>query len=405
MILFKNIIRRNLSSNPLILGIETSCDDTGVAILKGKQLVSECLSTQMKVHLHLGGILPPLAQDFHRQNIDKTVKTCIERAGIDPKELDAIAFTNRPGLPLSLIVGTRYARYMSRKYNKPLIPIHHMHAHALTPRMERDDVKFPFLCLLISGGHSLLSYVKDINDFILLGQSLDDAPGECLDKIARMMKLINLKQFQNVSGGQAIEEAARMCKEPTDKYYFPLMLKFYRDCQFSFAGFKNVTNKHLRRERKKLNLPVDQVIPDYPDFCANLQGAVARHLCYRTQRAIEFCEDQHMFDNVEQRTLVVSGGVACNDFIFEALKQMCETKNFTAVRPSRKLCMDNGIMIAWNGVEKFNRNLDICPPEKIYDLDFYAKCPIGESYIDKVKEKNLSCKWIKTPILKPFRRQ
>jgi N6-L-threonylcarbamoyladenine synthase len=357
----------------------------------------------MNLHLNFGGIIPPVAQDAHRRSIDFVVKTCFERAQIKPEQLDAIAFTNRPGMPLSLIIGLRYARFLSRKYNKPLIPIHHMHAHALMPRME-NDVKFPFLCLLISGGHCLLSFVRDIDDFLLLGESMDDAPGECLDKIARMMKLINLKQFQNKSGGQAIEEAARMCKEPTDKYYFPLMLKYYRDCQFSFAGLKNTTNTHLRREQRNLNLDVDTVLPDYPDFCANVQGAIARHLSHRTQRAIEFCEGQKWFDNVEQRTLVISGGVACNDFIFESLRQMCEQVNFKTIRPSRKLCMDNGIMIAWNGVEKIKRNVDICPVDKIYELDFYAKCSLGESYIEKVKEKSIACKWIKTPISKPFAR-
>jgi N6-L-threonylcarbamoyladenine synthase len=369
--------------------------------LRGNQLIGECLANQMRSHLRFGGIIPPLAQDYHRSNIDDVVKTCFERAQVKPEQLDAIAFTNRPGLPLSLIIGTRYARYLSRTYNKPLIPIHHMHAHALTPRMEMD-VKFPFLCLLISGGHSLLSYVKDIDDFTILGETIDDSPGECMDKIARMLKLINLKQFQNMSGGQAIEEAARMCKEPTAKYYFPLMLKYYRDCQFSFAGLKNTTMRHLRREKRAHSLDTDSVLPDFPDFCANLQGAIARHICHRTQRAIEYCEDEGLFSDAAERTLVISGGVACNDFIFESLRQMCEHLNFKTIRPSRRLCQDNGIMIAWNGVERFVRNLDICPVDKIYELDFYAKCPLGESHIDKVKEKNIACNWIKTSILKPY---
>lgn len=277
-----------------------------------------------------------------------------------------------------------------------------MHAHALTPRMENHDITFPFLCLLISGGHSLLSYVKDIDNFLLLGDSLDDSPGECMDKISRRLKLINMREFVNKSGGQAIEDAAKMCVEPTNKYTFPLMLKYYRDCQFSFAGLKNTALRSIKNEEKRLKLDVDQIIPDYPDFCANFQGGITRHLCHRTQRAIEFCEGQHLFDNVDQRRLIISGGVACNDFIYSALDEMCSHLKFQALRPSRKLCMDNGIMIAWNGVEKFNRNLDIYPPDKIYDLDFHSKCTLGESLIDKVKEQNIACNWIKTNIMRPF---
>ncbi|KAL7043859.1 hypothetical protein ACKWTF_001688 [Chironomus riparius] len=398
-------LKRNFSArSPLILGIESSCDDTGAAVLKGRTLISECLASQMKSHLSFGGIIPTVAQDFHRSNIDYVVTKCLENAKIEPTELDGIGFTNRPGLALSLLVGIRYARHMSRKYNKPLIPIHHMHAHSLTPRMENEDIKFPFMCLLISGGHCLLSYVKDIDSFLLLGESIDDAPGECLDKIARRLKLTNLRQFSNKNGGQSIEEAARMCTEPTDKYHFPLMLKYYRDCQFSFAGLKNTALRSIKNEERKLNLDVDAVLPDYLDFCANVLGALTRHLCHRTQRAIEFCEGQHWFDNVEERRLIISGGVACNDFIYTALSQMCENLNFKAIRPSKKLCMDNGIMIGWNAVEKFKRNLDIYPPSKIDDLDFYAKSPLGDSCIDNVKEKNMSCNWIKIPILKPFAR-
>lgn len=301
------------------------------------------------------------------------------------------------------MVGKRYARYLSRKYNKPLIPIHHMHAHALTVRME-NQIEFPFLCLLISGGHSLLTFVRDVNDFLLLGDSIDDSPGEAFDKIARRLKLRNLKQFDNKSGGQAIEEAAGMCENPTDKYYFPLMMKFYRDCQFSFAGMKNVAFRHIARQEKVLNLDADEVLPDYPDFCANVLGATARHICHRTQRAIEFCEAQQWFDSVAQRRLVISGGVASNNFIFKALDEMCERINYKAIRPSRKLCTDNGIMIGWTGVELFRRNLDIYEPERIDQLDFTAKCPVGESYIEKVKAMNISCNWIKVPILKPYAR-
>jgi N6-L-threonylcarbamoyladenine synthase len=331
------------------------------------------------------------------------VTECLEKSKINPEELEAIAVTNRPGLALCLNVGLRYARYLSRKYNKPLIPVHHMRAHALTCRME-NEVEFPFLCLLISGGHSLLTFVRDVNDFIIIGDSLDDAPGECLDKIARRLKLTNLKQFRNKSGGQAIEEAAAMCEKPTDKYYFPFMLKSYRDCQFTFAGIKNKGYRQISQQEQLLKLDVDEVIPDFPDFCANVLGAIGRHLCQRTQRAIEFCHSEYWFENVKQKTLIVSGGVASNTFLFTALEQMCEKLDFKAIRPKRKLCTDNGIMIGWTGVELFRRNLEICPPSKINEIDFFPKCPVGESYIERVKEAHIACNWCKIPLLRPFAR-
>jgi N6-L-threonylcarbamoyladenine synthase len=341
--------------------------------------------------------------DFHRENIERIVTESLKQANVQPEELDAIAVTNRPGLKMSLLIGLRYAKHLARKHKKPLIPIHHMEAHALTVRMEHD-VQFPFLCLLISGGHSLLAYVEDFDKFKLLGESLDDAPGECFDKIARQLKLRNLPKYENKNGGQSIEEAARECEEVTDKYKFPLMLARYRDCQFSFAGMKNVAKRYIKFEEQKLGLDVDCVIPDYPDFCANFLGGVTRHICNRTQRAIQYCDQNELFKTVENRKLVISGGVACNDFIFTALSQLCDQFNFTAVRPSKKLCTDNGIMIAWNGVERFNRSAGIVPYGNIDEVIEHPKCQLGKSLIDTVKCEQIHCAWVKIPILKPFTR-
>lgn len=347
--------------------------------------------------------MPTIAQDGHRLHIDRVVKECLEQARIKPEELDAIAVTNRPGLAMSLSVGVRYAKHLSRKYQKPLIPIHHMEAHALAAKIEHD-VPYPFLCLLISGGHSLLAFVNGVDDFRLLGESIDDAPGEAFDKIARRLKMRNIPAFEKKNGGQAIEEAARLCKEPTDKYKFPLMMTRYRDCQFSYAGMKNVAKRYIEHEERSLSLDVDQIIPDYQNFCANLLGSMTRHLCNRTQRAMEYCQKKDLFRDVEQRTLVVSGGVACNDFIFTALEQMCGLLNYKAIRPSKKLCMDNGLMIAYNGVERFISNKGILRHDEIDSIKVIPKCQLGESLIEQVKEENIACKWAKIPILKPFMR-
>lgn len=275
-----------------------------------------------------------------------------------------------------------------------------MEAHALAARIE-NKVEFPYLCLLVSGGHSLLAFVKNVTDFYLLGETLDDAPGEAFDKTARKLKLRNVPGFEWKSGGSAIELAASQSTlNESGKYQFPLPLSRYKDCQFSFAGMKNTARKFIDREERALQLAVDQVIPDYRDFCKSFLAGITRHICNRTQRAIEYCDEENMFEGKE-RTLVVSGGVACNDFIFTGVSQLCEEFKFKAVRPSHKLCTDNGVMIAWNGVERLLVNNN----ELVYDtsgLMVHPKCPLGISIIDKVKAKNVNCKWAKLPLLRNY---
>jgi N6-L-threonylcarbamoyladenine synthase len=274
-----------------------------------------------------------------------------------------------------------------------------MEAHALCARMQHPEIKFPFLCLLISGGHCLLAYVKDVDTFLLMGESLDDSPGEAFDKIARRLKLRNLPEFEYSSGGAAIEKAAKSATI-TGKYKFPLPLNRYRDCQFSFAGMKNSARRFIIQEERELDL-VGNCLPDYPEFCASFLAAATRHLCHRTQRAIEYCEVEEMFAGVEQKTLVVSGGVASNDFIFTALTQMCNELGFKVYRPSKRLCTDNGVMIAWAGMEKIIAN-KIPVIENLDKLEVFPRCPLGENIIDKVKAKQLQCKWVKIPILQDF---
>lgn len=349
----------------------------------------------MNEHLSFGGIIPPVAADLHRQNIEPVVNSALEKSCLTIPELDAVAVTNRPGLQLSLLVGLRYAKHIARKYKKPLIPIHHMEAHALTVRMEHK-VSLPFLCLLVSGGHCLLSFCKEIDHFLLLGESIDDAPGEAFDKISRRLKLRNLSQYRNLSGGQAIELAASKADKST-VFDFPLPLARQRDCQFSFSGLKNTAHRHIYREEMENDTAMDDVFPQYENFSLSFLKSIVRHICHRTQRAIEFCEKENMFEQAK-KTLVISGGVACNDFLFTAISQLGEQFGYEVVRPSRRLCTDNGIMIAWNGVERFQ-----CGKDVFQDFDHvgaFGKCKLGESWIDKVKETNLQCKWAKIPILR-----
>ncbi|XP_065080889.1 probable tRNA N6-adenosine threonylcarbamoyltransferase, mitochondrial [Ochlerotatus camptorhynchus] len=388
-----SLIRRRCTSAPVrpyILGIETSCDDSGAAIVSSNgHVLGECIYSQQNSHLKFGGIIPPVAQDFHRMHIDNVVQQTFQDANMDCSQIDAIAVTNRPGLPLSLLVGLRYAKYLARKYQKPMIPIHHMEAHALMARMT-NKVTFPFICILISGGHSLLTLVKSTRQFYLLGETLDDAPGEAFDKIARRLKLRNLPDYAWLSGGRAIEQAAKFSND-TKKYDFPLPLSHYRDCQFSFAGLKNTATRHILQQEKKLDLAPDAVIPDYPDLCAGFLNAAARHISQRTQRAIRFCEKEQLVQPNDARFLVVSGGVASNDTIFKTVANMAKTFGFETVRPKRQHCTDNGIMIAWNGIEKVLVEQDVTMDYA--SVDIVGKTKLGMSLIEKVKSANIPSKF------------
>ncbi|KAJ0179936.1 hypothetical protein K1T71_004527 [Dendrolimus kikuchii] len=377
------------SSN--ILGIETSCDDTGCAVINDKgEILSEELHSQNLIHLRNGGIIPDVAQDLHRTYIQPVVKKTLEKARLRMEGISAIAVTLKPGLPLSLAVGMKYAKHLARNYNKPIIPIHHMEAHALVARMEYD-ISFPFLVLLISGGHCLLAVVHDVNKFQLLGESIDIAPGEMFDKIARRMKLRNVPEYSKLCGGQAIELAASKATN-AQNFKLPLPLAEYRDCNFSFNGLKTSVLLQLHRKEKEHNIVADGVIPEINDLCAATLAATSRHLVHRTQRGIQFCEQNKLLIEHNKR-LVVSGGVACNNFIFNALKLLCNGSEYQIYRPSVKLCTDNGVMIAWNGLEKWRKGLDITTD--IDTLDIEASSQLGENLIEDVKNAKISTKLIK----------
>lgn len=335
-----------------------------------------------------------MAADLHRQNIEKVVSKALSAANLEVNDLDAIAVTNRPGLQMCLFVGLRYAKHLARKFNKPLIPIHHMRAHALTVRMEQE-VAFPFLCLLVSGGHCLLAIAQTPDKFLLLGESLDDAPGEAFDKIARRLKLRNIPALEKLSGGQAIEVAAS--EADSFNYDFPLPLARQRDCQFSFAGLKNSAKRHIVREERENGIAIDGVMPGYKNFSACFLKAITRHIAHRTQRAMDFSEEAGLLDLKEKR-LVLSGGVACNNFLFKAISELGERKGYKVVRPSRNLCTDNGLMIAWNGVEKWKIQSDV-----VSDFDqitAIGRCPLGENWIQRVSDRNLQCKWEKLTVFR-----
>ncbi|CAG2110897.1 unnamed protein product, partial [Medioppia subpectinata] len=206
-------IRRqsHVLSAQTVLGIETSCDETGIAVVDSdRQIRSQVCRSQLKTHLSNGGIIPPVAKQMHQKCIDDCVRLCLQEADLRADELSAVAVTVKPGLPLSLVIGRNYAKTLALKYSLPVIPIHHMEAHALMATIDNPSLDFPFVTLLISGGHCLLAIVRNITRYDLLGESVDTAPGEVMDKIARRLRLRNLgPPFDGISGGAAVELCAK----------------------------------------------------------------------------------------------------------------------------------------------------------------------------------------------------
>uniref|UniRef100_A0A8C5WG92 N(6)-L-threonylcarbamoyladenine synthase n=1 Tax=Leptobrachium leishanense TaxID=445787 RepID=A0A8C5WG92_9ANUR len=343
----------------LVLGIETSCDDTGAAILdENGKILGEALHSQKDVHLKTGGIIPVVAQKLHADHIDSVVNEALSASGLTPQALSAVATTVMPGLALSLGVGLSYSLKMVKQYSKPFIPIHHMEAHALTVRL-LHQVEFPFLVLLVSGGHCILAVAKNVADFLVLGQSLDEAPGESLDKVARRLSLINNPDCSAMSGGQAIEHMAQFGNKELCNFRIPM--SHHRDCNFSFSGLRNHINYVIQQKESEEGIQQGQILSCAADIAAASQHTVARQLAKRTQRAILFCKEKGLLP-AANATLVVSGGVASNGYIRRILKNVSYSMDVSLLCPPPKLCTDNGVMIACDSPsrELYPREAESC---------------------------------------------
>ncbi|XP_071530639.1 tRNA N6-adenosine threonylcarbamoyltransferase, mitochondrial isoform X4 [Panulirus ornatus] len=335
----------------LVLGIETSCDDTGAAVIDDTgKVLGEALRSQKKVHIRYGGIIPPVAQRLHEQNICQVVNEALEKAKVTVGDLNAVATTVKPGLPLSLAVGTKYGKNLALSEGKPFIPIHHMEAHALTVRMIKEG--------------------------------------------ARRLKLRNIPECASMSGGQAIEYLAS--KGDPHTYEFPTPMGKYRDCSFSFAGLKHCLEKLIRKLEKEYEVEGGNIIPPVKDVCASFQYAITKHLVRQTQRAMVYADIRSLLPK-ENQTLVMSGGVACNHYIQTALQKLCDYTGYQLLCPPPKLCTDNGIMIAWNGMERWKAKRGVLyDKEDIEAVDFLAKCPVGEDLTNDVRNLGISKqKWVK----------
>ncbi len=330
-----------------ILGIETSCDETGVAIfdMDTNIIISEQLYSQASKHAEYGGVVPELASRDHLKKLIPLIDLAIEKSGQDLKAIDAIAYTAGPGLRGPLLIGTSTAKAISMSLKIPCIAIHHMEAHLLINLLENPAPSFPFLTLLISGGHCLLINAKALGDYEILGQTLDDAVGEAFDKVAKILNL-------GYPGGPLIESLAK--EGNPESFNFPRPMTNKKNFDFSFSGLKTAVYYEFKKIKQ---------IDDYKkaDLAASFQAAVADTLLIKTKEAMEAT-------NLEE--LVIGGGVASNKYIRSKLIEGLEDKKIFF--PPINRCTDNGAMIAYAGsfyIKNAKENLD---------LDIKPRWPLSE---------------------------
>jgi len=344
-----------MSKKPLILGIESSCDETAASIISENDLgnpvvLSNIVSSQVDVHKEFGGVVPELAARSHMEKIDWIVKKAIEESGVDIKELDAVASTAGPGLIVCLSVGLSFGKAFAASLNKPFIAVNHLEGHALSPKLN-SKLNYPYLLLLISGGHSQYLCVKNLGEYKRLGTTIDDAIGEAFDKTAKLLDI-------EFPGGPQIEILAK--KGDPNKYDLPKPIFNKGGCNLSFAGLKTAVLKIVKK------IKTDQ---EKFDLAASFQKTIIEILYKKTK--IAFGEFKKHID-IKEKKFVVAGGVAANKEIRKMLVNLCEQENYEPIFPPIEFCGDNAAMIAMVGLEKFKLkqfdNLDY-PAKPRWQLD------------------------------------
>ena len=323
------------------LGIETSCDETAAAVIRENvkgtaDVLSNVISSQIAEHEKFGGVVPELAARAHLENIEFIINKSLKDAKISLNDIDGIAATAGPGLIVCLTVGLNIGKSIAAFSNKPFIGVNHLEGHALSPGLEKK-IEFPYLLLLISGGHTQYLIVKDVNQYEQLGTTIDDALGEAFDKTAKMLGL-------GYPGGPAVEKFSKL----GDKDYFKLPEPIINKagCNLSFAGLKTA----VLRESKKINGNDSMKY----NLAASFQNTINKILFKKTKVAIETFKDRTKKKEVQ---LIVAGGVAANKSIRENLSNLAKEMNFKTIYPDLKFCGDNAAMIAWTGIKRFKKNL------------------------------------------------
>ena len=312
----------------IILGIESSCDDTAAAVLKDGQILSNCVANQ-EIHRLYGGVVPEVASRAHQENIVPVVDRALKAAGVELTELSAIAFTKGPGLIGSLIVGTSFSKALALSLNIPLIDVHHMQAHVLANFAETPKPSFPFLCLTVSGGHTQIVLVKNHLDMEVIGQTLDDAAGEAFDKSGKLMGL-------DYPAGPLIDKYA---KKGNPKFDFPEPR--IRGLDFSFSGLKTAILYFLRDHVQE---NPDFIQDNLEDICASIQQRIVTILLKKLRKAAR---------QLDIREIAIAGGVSANSGLRNALMEMGTKEGWNTYIPKFEFCTDNAAMIAMAGYYKY----------------------------------------------------
>ncbi|WP_293644726.1 tRNA (adenosine(37)-N6)-threonylcarbamoyltransferase complex transferase subunit TsaD [Thiolapillus sp.] len=316
-----------------VLGIETSCDETGVAIYTGRDgLLAHQLYSQVELHAEYGGVVPELASRDHVRKLVPLIRATLGQAGLKGADIGGIAYTAGPGLAGALLSGAAVARSLAWTWQVPAVEVHHMEGHLLAPMLEEEPPEFPFVALLVSGGHTLLVRVEGVGNYELLGESLDDAAGEAFDKTAKMLGL-------GYPGGPAV--AARAASGDPARFTFPRPMTDRPGLDFSFSGLKTYALTTMQRE--SAGLREDQLETLKNDIARAFEDAVVDTLTIKCRRAIR---------ESGVKTLVLAGGVAANQHLREKMNQMMSAEGGNAFYPRLDFCTDNGAMIAYAGWQR-----------------------------------------------------
>jgi N6-L-threonylcarbamoyladenine synthase len=319
----------------LVLGIETSCDETAAAIVRdGREIVSSVVASQVETHKRFGGVVPEIASREHLDKIVPIVEEAFTRAGVNTKDIDGIAVTIGPGLVGSLLVGVSYAKAMAFALQKPLVGVNHIEGHVYSVAFENPPVEYPALALIVSGGHSNLFFVPEPGKYKVIARTRDDAAGEAFDKVAKMLGL-------SYPGGPIIERLAREGNPKAVKFSVPKMGDGSHD--FSFSGLKTAVTKHVRESGLRPVENGEEPSQGIKDLAASFQSIVVRSLVGTTERVAE---------SYDPRTLIVAGGVACNGALREASREAAARLGIPVYFPSPHLSTDNAAMIAAAGTVK-----------------------------------------------------
>lgn len=329
----------------IVLGIETSCDETAVALIRDdKTILANIVLSQLEEHRAFGGVVPEIAARAHLDHLDTLIAAAMEDAKLTFKDLSGVAATCGPGLIGGVMVGMMEGKAIAAAHNLPFVAVNHLEAHALTPRLTHD-LAFPYLLLLVSGGHTQILVAENVGVYKRWGTTIDDALGECFDKAAKLMGLPH-------PGGPHVEKAAAQCKDfdaAIKRFPLPVPMKGREGCDFSFSGLKTAVRQHVEK------LPEGKLaFDDIAALCYAFQETIAQVVEDRVSRAIIWFEHAYKKNGVPS-SLVVSGGVAANKRIRSALKILAKSNGMEFLAPPLELCSDNGAMIAWTGIEKLKQ--------------------------------------------------